>query len=81
MLVDRMRQENKPLLKYFNKVSDLNLLLHYQRVNKLSVALYLSSKTLRQNTRLVIVVTVYASVFITSSCHVDILSVQIAVRI
>ena len=36
MLVDRMRQENKPLLKYFNKVSDLNLLLHYQRVFLLS---------------------------------------------
>ena len=77
-----MRQENKPLLKYFPRVSDLNLLLHYYpRVNKLSVALFLSSKMLRQNTLLVIVVTVYASAFIASSCPVDIHSVQIAVRI
>lgn len=77
-----MRQENKPLLKYFPRVSDLNLLLHYYpRVNKLSEALFLSSKMLRQNTLLVIVATVYASAFITSNCPVDIHSVQIAVRI
>ena len=75
-----MRQENKLLLKYFPRVSDLNLLLHYPRVNKLFVALFLSSKMLRQNTLSVIVVTVYGSVFITSSCPVDIHSVQIAVR-